>query len=67
MESAMAGSTSLATPEGEVNSLIQQVANNYGLEVFINLPESAAHVVPAMEKLDEDELSRRLAELKAKG
>jgi len=71
MESAMAGSTSLSTPEGEVNSLMQQVADDYGLEVSVNLPVAAAHAVPVKEKdaekVDEDDLSRRLAELKARG
>ncbi|KAG4945105.1 hypothetical protein JHK87_041112 [Glycine soja] len=68
MESAMAGSTSLSTPEGEVNSLMQQVADDYGLEVSVGLPQPAAHAVPAKEadKVDEDDLSRRLAELKAR-
>uniref|UniRef100_A0A2N9F2J2 Uncharacterized protein n=1 Tax=Fagus sylvatica TaxID=28930 RepID=A0A2N9F2J2_FAGSY len=71
MESAMAGSTSLSTPEGEVNSLMQQVADDYGLEVSVGLPQPAAHAVPTKEstteKVDEDDLSRRLAELKARG
>ncbi|KAE8651298.1 hypothetical protein Csa_002473 [Cucumis sativus] len=69
MENAMAGSTSLSTPEGEVNSLMQQVADDYGLEVSVGLPQPAAHAVPAREteKIDEDDLSRRLAELKARG
>ncbi|KAH7565416.1 hypothetical protein JRO89_XS09G0204200 [Xanthoceras sorbifolium] len=69
MESAMAGSTSLSTPEGEVNSLMQQVADDYGLEVSVGLPQPAAHAVPVkqQEKVDEDDLSRRLAELKARG
>ncbi|CAN6715100.1 unnamed protein product [Malus baccata var. baccata] len=30
METAMAGSTSLSTPEGEVNSLMQQVVDDMG-------------------------------------
>jgi charged multivesicular body protein 1 len=69
MESAMAGSTSLSTPEGEVNSLMQQVADDYGLEVSVGLPQPAAHAVAtkSQEKVDEDDLSRRLAELKARG
>ncbi|KAJ4823802.1 hypothetical protein Tsubulata_005646 [Turnera subulata] len=46
MESAMAGSTSLSTPEGEVNSLMQQVADDYGLEVSVGLPQAAAHAIP---------------------
>lgn len=69
MESAMAGSTSLSTPEGEVNSLMQQVADNYGLEVSVGLPQPATHAVPtkASEKVEEGDLSRRLAELKTRG
>lgn len=70
MESSMAGSTSLSTPEGEVNSLMQQVADDYGLEVSVGLPQAAAHAIPtasSSEKVDEDDLSRRLAELKARG
>ncbi|KAI3884483.1 hypothetical protein MKX03_034823 [Papaver bracteatum] len=69
MESSMAGSTSLSTPEGEVNSLMQQVADDYGLEVSVGLPQPAAHAIPTAteEKIDEDDLSRRLAELKARG
>ncbi|KAJ4884442.1 ESCRT-related protein CHMP1B [Raphanus sativus] len=69
MENAMAGSTSLSTPEGEVNSLMQQVADDYGLEVSVGLPQPAGHAIPTAteEKVDEDDLSRRLAELKARG
>ncbi|ONK78944.1 uncharacterized protein A4U43_C01F1280 [Asparagus officinalis] len=63
------GVTSLSTPEGEVNSLMQQVADDYGLEVSVGLPQAAAHAIPAKEKekVDEDDLSRRLAELKSRG
>lgn len=69
MESAMRGSTSLSTLEGEVNSLMQQVADNFGLQVSVGLPQAATHVIPtpSFEKMDEDDLSRSLAELKARG
>lgn len=66
----MAESTSLSTPETEVNNLMQQVADDYGLEVSVGLPQAVAHAIPAAkdkEKVDEDDLSRRLAELKARG
>ncbi|XP_057526630.1 ESCRT-related protein CHMP1B-like [Amaranthus tricolor] len=68
MESSMAGSTSLSTPESDVNSLMQQVADDYGLEVSVGLPQPAAHPVPTKtdEAIDENDLSRRLAELKAR-
>ncbi|KAJ1423827.1 putative charged multivesicular body protein 1-like [Sesbania bispinosa] len=62
MESAMAGSTSLTNPKGEVNSLMQQVADDYGLEVSVGLPQPAAHAVPLKDKdadkVDEDDLSK---------
>ncbi|KAL9683011.1 hypothetical protein QQ045_014823 [Rhodiola kirilowii] len=70
MESSMAGSTSLSTPEGDVNSLMQQVADDYGLEVSVGLPQAAGHAIASLaqaKKVDEDDLSRRLAELKARG
>ncbi|KAF9615160.1 hypothetical protein IFM89_022221 [Coptis chinensis] len=71
MESSMAGSTSLSTPEGDVNSLMQQVADDYGLEVSVRLSQAAGHAIAAAfksnEKVDEDDLSRQLAELKARG
>ncbi|GJW83460.1 ESCRT-related protein CHMP1A [Tanacetum coccineum] len=70
MESSMAGSTSLSTPEGEVNSLMQQVAEEYGLEVSVGLPKAVGRVVDGREKgvvEEEGDLGRRLAELKARG
>lgn len=69
MESSMAGSTSLSTPEDQVSSLMQQVADDYGLEVSVGLPQAAGHAIPSKEeeKVNEDDLSRRLAELKARG
>ncbi|KAL2937360.1 ESCRT-related protein CHMP1A [Bienertia sinuspersici] len=69
MESSMAGSTSLSTPESDVNSLMHQVADDYGLEVSVGLPQPSAHPVPTKteEPVDENDLSRRLAELKARG
>lgn len=70
VENAMAGSTSLSTPEDEVNSLMQQVADDYGLEVSVGLPQPASHAVPAAQEPEvsaEDDLSRRLAELKSRG
>lgn len=69
VESAMAGSTSLSTPEEDVNSLMQQVADDYGLEISVGLPQAASHVLPTSEtaSVSEDDLSRRLAELKSRG
>ncbi|KAK6153605.1 hypothetical protein DH2020_013244 [Rehmannia glutinosa] len=64
MERSMEGSASISTPEGEVNSLLQQVADEYGLEVFVEMPQPAAHAMDAKnsEKVDKDDFSRRIAE-----
>ena len=70
IETAMAGSTSLSTPEDEVNSLLHQVADDYGLEVSVNLPQAGATAMPVKESAPvnaEDDLTRRLAELKSRG
>ncbi|KAG5600670.1 hypothetical protein H5410_032040 [Solanum commersonii] len=69
MESSMAGSTSLSTPEDQVGSLMQQVADDYGLKVSMGLPQAAGHAISSKdeENVSEDDLSRRLAELKARG
>ncbi|OVA20393.1 Snf7 [Macleaya cordata] len=71
-EKSMAGTTSLSTPEGELGSLMQQVADDYGLEVCMKLPQAGKEVVGVKEKaggavVSEEELSRRLADLKSKG
>lgn len=68
VENAMAGSTSLSTPEDDVNSLMQQVADDYGLEVSVGLPQAASHTVPEKdtESVVEDDLSKRLADLKSR-
>eukprot|EP00270_Netrium_digitus_P003000 TRINITY_DN1340_c0_g1_i1.p1 TRINITY_DN1340_c0_g1~~TRINITY_DN1340_c0_g1_i1.p1 ORF type:complete len:205 (+),score=80.01 TRINITY_DN1340_c0_g1_i1:294-908(+) len=69
MENAMAGSTLLSTPEEDVNGLMQQVADEHGLEVQLGLPDAASHAVAAKEGTSvaaEDDLTRRLAELKSR-
>ncbi|XP_028756243.1 ESCRT-related protein CHMP1B-like [Neltuma alba] len=68
-ETAMAGSTSLSTPEDQVNSLMQEVADDYGLEVSVGLPQPASQAVPVTketEKVDDGDLSKLLAELRAR-
>ncbi|KAF9606761.1 hypothetical protein IFM89_028137 [Coptis chinensis] len=51
MESSMAGSTSLSTPEGDANSLMQQVAYDYGLEVSVGLPQAVGHAIAVASKV----------------
>ena len=44
MEGAMSAQASLATPEEDVSTLLQQVADEHGLEVQLNLPQAGAQV-----------------------
>lgn len=68
VENAMQGSTALSTPEDDVNSLMQQVADEHGLEVSVGLPAAASQALPTKEaERGEDDLTRRLAELKSRG
>ncbi|XP_024532224.1 ESCRT-related protein CHMP1 isoform X5 [Selaginella moellendorffii] len=71
VEGAMAGSTSLATPEESVSGLMLQVADAHGLEVGAQMPQPGIHRVavaapPPRSGVSEDELCRRLAQLKNK-
>lgn len=69
METVMASGTALSTPEDQVTLLMQQVADEHGLEVQIGLPQAAQHNVPTKEAepTPEDDLTRRLAELRNRG
>ena len=40
----MSAQASLATPEEDVSTLLQQVADEHGLEVQLNLPQAGAQV-----------------------
>ena len=50
----MAGSTSLSTPEDQVNTLMQQVADDYGFEVSVGLPQTVGHA--KLQKVEETDL-----------
>ncbi|PRW60243.1 charged multivesicular body 1-like [Chlorella sorokiniana] len=65
VESAMQNQTVLSTPEDDVNMLVQQVADEHGLETGLSLPQAAAAKVPAQKvAAPEPDLAQRLAELK---
>jgi len=68
VENAMSNQMSLSTPETEVNGLLQQVADEHGLEVQLGLPDAATTVPPQSAKVqapaDEVDLSKRLQELR---
>ncbi|KAK1693460.1 hypothetical protein QYE76_010157 [Lolium multiflorum] len=45
MEEAMTGPTSLSTLETDINNLLQQVADDYEIEVSVGLPQTYAHTI----------------------
>lgn len=71
VDQAMGNQMSLSTPENEVNSLLQQVADEHGLEVQVGLP-GAATTTPVISQGEatsesaETDLSKRLAELRGR-
>ena len=65
MGDAMQATTTMSTPQGEVDSLMQQVADEAGIELNQNLPIAGANTVGASTAShDQDELSQRLAKLR---
>lgn len=67
VEQAMGNQAALSTPEDEVNLLMQQVADEHGLDVKLNMP--AAGSVPlgnAAAAQKEESLAQRLADLRGK-
>lgn len=66
VENAMSAQMNLSTPEGDVNNLLQQVADEHGLEVQLELPGAATSTpaVAAPAAKEDDDLTKRLAELR---
>jgi charged multivesicular body protein 1 len=65
VENAMNNQAALSTPEEDVNELMQQVADEHGLEVSLGLPGAANAPIraPAQGQANDD-LSSRIAELR---
>lgn len=68
METAIGQTTASTTPEDEVTSLMNQVADEHGLNVRQNLGPTLGSALPARKVVDAetDELEKRLAALTAK-
>jgi len=64
VDKSMGNVTSLTTPEGEVDLLIQQVVDEHGLEVGAALPDAGVGAVGVQQEMPASDLSRRLADLK---
>jgi len=67
IEGAMSQSTSLSTPADQVDLLIQQVADEHGLEISGQLGTAVPSNATGNPLAEQDELSSRLAKLKSKG
>ncbi|KJE97517.1 chromatin modifying protein 1b [Capsaspora owczarzaki ATCC 30864] len=70
MENSMAAATTLQTPEDQVDALIQKVADEHGLEIQQQLDSakvgaSGLTAAQAASQAEEDQLSHRLAQLRA--
>jgi len=67
MENAMSDTTTLSIPQGQVDSLMQQVADEAGLELNMELPsgqQSQPIGTASTASAEQDELSQRLAKLR---
>lgn len=67
MENTMSSTTTTAVPQGDVDSLLQQVADEAGLELNMELPSGPqASTIGASTQVsqEQDELTQRLARLR---
>lgn len=65
MSDAMQSTTTMTSPQNEVDQLMQQVADEAGIELNQNLPQAQAGTVGvATASHDQDELTQRLAKLR---
>ncbi len=65
MGDAMQSTTTMTTPQTQVESLMQEVADEAGIELNQNLPSANASTIGvATASQDQDELSQRLAKLR---
>ncbi|KAK3092816.1 hypothetical protein FSP39_007508 [Pinctada imbricata] len=67
MEDTMCNSSTLTTPQNQVDSLMQEVADEAGLELNLDLPSAQSNTLgtsTATASSEQDELSQRLAKLR---
>ncbi|PVD29139.1 hypothetical protein C0Q70_11736 [Pomacea canaliculata] len=68
MEGTMCNTSTLTTPQNEVDSLMQQVADEAGLELNMDLPSAQGSAVGSLATTqasqEQDELTSRLAKLR---
>jgi charged multivesicular body protein 1 len=64
MENAMGSTTATATPQDEVDLLMQKVADEAGLEMNANLAQAEAPKKVGATEVEEDRLGERLRALR---
>jgi len=66
MENTMSDTTTTSVPQGDVDNLLQQVADEAGLELNMELPSGVQSTVGASTQVsqEQDELTQRLARLR---
>ncbi|KAJ1993746.1 Charged multivesicular body protein 1b-2 [Dimargaris cristalligena] len=66
MEGTMSGTTTLTTPQADVDQLMQQVAEEHGLELNhqLGVPTNALPESPIADPVPKDDLTERLARLR---
>lgn len=65
MEEAMGSTTTLMTPQGQVDSLLHEMADEAGLDLNMELPQGQTGSVGAsVASAEQDELSQRLCRLR---
>ncbi|XP_018592509.1 charged multivesicular body protein 1b-like [Scleropages formosus] len=65
MEDTMSSTTTLTTPENEVENLMRQMADEAGLDLNMELPQGqTGTVTSSVASTEQDELSQRLAKLR---
>lgn len=68
VDGVMSAQAALSTPEDEVTSLVQQVADEHGLETGLAMPSASAAKAEGVSQpaAAEDDLGKRLAELRGR-
>lgn len=66
MEGTMSNTSALAAPQNDVDNLMQEVADEAGLDLSVDLPQAHRSVVSSAGEAssEQDELSQRLARLR---
>jgi len=64
MENTMSQTVTTSIPQGDVDNLLQQVADEAGLELNMELPQAGSVGVTTQASQEQDELTQRLARLR---